>query len=219
MPQIPRRPLTPKADKEIKLPDLIQEQKKQSQEKAEAFAKEAEKKKARSEAARKGWEKRKQRGYYSQFQSLEDYFTSADISDFVISEFTNARNWQHFTPSLGRKVNNFISDCESYYGRSAVAEGLEEAKNDGVMNEIQTYSYTNTVEDRLFTEITPYIEAAYYRQQIEKQAYQEVDNRTAEEERIRQEAEELDRQISDEYIELGYENFEDEDEDFYNRFS
>ena len=54
-------------------------------------------------------------------------------------------------------VNEVISQPN---GKKVLAKALEDAKNDGVMQEIQTYSYLKNIGEVLYSELTPYINSA-----------------------------------------------------------
>ena len=87
----------------------------------------------------------------SQFEAIEKEFKYRQISlvsRTIIDNFLNMDNWVHYptTPRMKDKIETWVSTIRAWKnGDMILAKALEEASQDGIVKEIQTYSYDHTV--------------------------------------------------------------------------
>ena len=91
----------------------------------------------------------------------EAYRKYVSIDDTIIEYFLEERAWAHSNAKMMEYVKGYVNEVISQpNGKKVLAKALEDAKNDGVMQEIQTYSYLKNIGEVLYSELTPYINSA-----------------------------------------------------------
>lgn len=89
------------------------------------------------------------------------YQKYVSIDDTIIEYFLEERAWAHSSRALMEYVRGYVDEVISQpNGKKILAKALEEAKNDGVMQEIRAYSYSKNIAEVLYSELTPYLKSA-----------------------------------------------------------
>ena len=83
------------------------------------------------------------------------------IDTTVISYFLEERSWAHSTPKMMEYVRDWVNEiCSQPNGEKILALALENAHSDGVVREIQIYSYFRNVGEVLYSQLEPYVKSA-----------------------------------------------------------
>ena len=109
------------------------------------------------------------------------------VDQTIIANFLDERNWAHHTPSMMEFIHNWVTGITSQRGGTQIlAKALQDARNDGVMQEVQTYSYNKNVQEAIYTRLDPYVADAAEYFNLELEQYQselsaEIDDQIANE--------------------------------------
>ena len=83
------------------------------------------------------------------------------IDTTVISYFLEERAWAHSTPKMMDYVRDWVNEiCSQPNGEKILALALENAHSDGVVREVQIYSYFRNVGEVLYSQLEPYVKSA-----------------------------------------------------------
>ena len=83
------------------------------------------------------------------------------IDTTVISYFLEERAWAHSTPKMMDYVRDWVNEiCSQPNGEKILALALENAHSDGVVREVQIYSYFRNVGEVLYSQLQPYVKSA-----------------------------------------------------------
>ena len=136
----------------------------------------------------------------SQFEAIREEFTYRQyslVSSTIINNFLNMDNWVHYptTPRMKEKIESWVGTIRAWKnGDMILAKALEEASQDGVVKEIQTYSYDHTVNFYLDMLM------AYVEKSAEDISAREIDR-----------AKELSKEYDDYNAQEGFDPFADEE--------